>query len=241
MSLAVTATATKVASGTCPHGLPRGACPICNGSGGGGGSSVKKSAPKANEMSWDECYAVWQEMKAQKQVQLDKANLQSQVSQIGLQIQQKKPFAVSFAGNIANFSNKIGEFVQSFKSAHPIMAKPLAFIANNLLIPALNLVKNAVNLVQNAANFIKEKLADIQDKLNAVFGELKNSLEEKFSKKFNNFKKKMNSLFSIFEPKNADDEEKKIEETEKRFSLKKMFQNIRENFTYKKEEIDAKD
>ena len=27
--------------GTCPHGLPMGACPICNGMGGGGGS-VKK-------------------------------------------------------------------------------------------------------------------------------------------------------------------------------------------------------
>ena len=23
--------------GTCPHGLPLGACPICNGMGGGGG------------------------------------------------------------------------------------------------------------------------------------------------------------------------------------------------------------
>lgn len=28
--------------GTCPHGLPMGACPICNGMGGGGGS-VKKT------------------------------------------------------------------------------------------------------------------------------------------------------------------------------------------------------
>ena len=26
--------------GTCPHGLPMGACPICNGMGGGG--SVKR-------------------------------------------------------------------------------------------------------------------------------------------------------------------------------------------------------
>ena len=29
----------NVRTGTCPHGLPPGACPICNGMGGGGGSS----------------------------------------------------------------------------------------------------------------------------------------------------------------------------------------------------------
>lgn len=41
--------------GTCPHGLPQGACPICSGMGGGGGAR-KVETKGAGEMTWDcEC------------------------------------------------------------------------------------------------------------------------------------------------------------------------------------------
>ena len=55
--------ATNNKIGTCPHGLPMGACPICNGMGGGG--SVKRDN-KPREMTWNECYAIGQMLKAQK-------------------------------------------------------------------------------------------------------------------------------------------------------------------------------
>lgn len=40
--------------GTCPHGLPLGACPICNGMGGGGGMKKADFSAKPGEMSWNE-------------------------------------------------------------------------------------------------------------------------------------------------------------------------------------------
>ena len=58
----------KTKIGTCPHGLPAGACPICSGMGGGGGSS-RKTTKAAGEMSWDECVAVGQMLKAQRLAQ----------------------------------------------------------------------------------------------------------------------------------------------------------------------------
>ena len=43
--------------GTCPHGLPLGACPICNGMGSGGAKKADFSA-KPGEMSWSQCAAI---------------------------------------------------------------------------------------------------------------------------------------------------------------------------------------
>ena len=59
----------SVKAGTCPHGLPLGACPICNGMGGG---SVKKAdfSAKPGEMSWNECAAIGAFLKAQQQAKL---------------------------------------------------------------------------------------------------------------------------------------------------------------------------
>lgn len=50
--------------GTCPHGLPQGACPICSGMSGG----MKKTdfSAKPGEMSWNECAAIGAFLKAQK-------------------------------------------------------------------------------------------------------------------------------------------------------------------------------
>ena len=43
-------------TGSCPHGLPLGACPICSG---GGGGTMRKAdfSAKPGEMSWNECAA----------------------------------------------------------------------------------------------------------------------------------------------------------------------------------------
>ena len=56
--------------GTCPHGLPQGACPICSGMGGG----MKKAdfSAKPGEMSWNECAAIGAFLKAQKMAKLQR-------------------------------------------------------------------------------------------------------------------------------------------------------------------------
>ena len=183
---------TKV--GTCPHGLPPGACPICSGMGGGGGA--KKSERPLGEMSWDECVAVGQMLKAQK--------LAQQKRDIAMQAQLHAPLKTTnrletMAQTMADFAQKLSDFVQKSQSAPKIISKPIVFIAQ-LAIPILNILKNIPLLAQKTINFVKEKLSDISDKLNAVFGELKTAIEKKISDRFKDVKKKIKSLFSIFEP-----------------------------------------
>lgn len=219
--------------GTCPHGMPLGACPICNGMGGGGGGSARKAAKPSNEMSWDECYAVWQQiLKAQQLTQQKRDMAQAQLN-APVNFTSKLQNA---AQKIANFAERLADFVQKTQSMPKIIAKPLALVAK-IAIPVLNVLKNIPILVEKATNFVKEKLADISDKLNAVFGELKNAVEKKISDKFKDYKKKIKSLFGIFEP---EEEDKKIEEEKRIFELKTVFQSIHNKLFNKKELIDER-
>lgn len=196
--------ATNTRLGTCPHGLPLGACPICNGMGGGG--SVKRDN-KPREMSYNECYSVWQMMKAQ---QAARKELQQQ-------------FAVQdLAINISKIQDKILDFklaVQNSTLPKPII-KAVTIFADSVLMPLAKAINAISNVVQNLAQTInkavenlKQKVIDIMDKLTAVFGEIKASIQKKIEEKFKDVKKKIFKLFGIFETENEEDEEvKKIEE-----------------------------
>lgn len=216
--------------GTCPHGLPLGACPICSGAGGGGGSS-KKAARPAGEMSWDECFAVGQMMKAQR--------LAQQKKDLSMQAQLHAPVNIigrleNAAQKIAGLSEKLTNIVQKLQSQNipKILTLPL-IIAAKIAIPILNMLKNVPLLAQKALNFVQTKLADISDKLNAVFGELKASIDKKISSQFENFRKKSKSFFNIFNPSETEqiEEEKKIEEAKQTFELKTILNSIKEKFT----------
>ena len=62
--------------GTCPHGLPQGACPICNGM-AGGNSTTKRDIPRnVGEMTYNQCAAIGAMLKAQKH-----ARAQAQLAQ----------------------------------------------------------------------------------------------------------------------------------------------------------------
>ena len=225
----------KMKAGSCPHGMPFGACPICNGGGGGSGGAKKVTAKPAGEMSWDECFAVGQMIKAQKLIQQQK--------DIAMQGQLHVPINVAtrlenLSQKIAIIADKITDFAQKIKELPKIISKPLEIIANKILVPLLNILKDIPLTIQKSINFVKEKLADISDKLNAVFGELKNGIEKKISDKFQDFKKKFKSLFGVFEPLRTTEEEKRIEESKRLFNLKTVFQNIRENFKKPKENIE---
>lgn len=222
--------------GTCPHGLPQGACPICSGMGGGGGSASMKKANK-NEMSWSECYVAWQQMLRAK----DLKNAQSHNH--ALQSQMISPYKLqttlaSMAEKMGNISAKMADFIQNTKSNSPVTTRLLA-IGARLALPVVNSLKNIASFADKAMNVIKEKMADISDKLNAVFGELKNSIEKKISDRLKDFKKKFKTLFGIQDAQDTDeidDEEKRIEESKRMYELKTVLHTIKEKFSIKEKE-----
>ena len=197
--------------GTCPHGLPMGACPICNGMGGGG--SVKKDN-KPREMTYNECLAVWQMMKAQKAA-------------------HKQTMQLFAAQDMSAYMNKLQEQINAMKIAiqnsalpRPI-AKAFVLLADSVLLPAAKALQNISNTVQNIANSvvktlneIKQKIIDIADKLTALFGETKAAIQKKIEEKFNDIKKKIFNLFGLATAENEEDEEaRRIEEAKQLFEL----------------------
>ena len=202
--------------GTCPHGLPMGACPICNGMGGGGG--VKKDN-KPREMTWNECYAIGQMLKAQKAA---RENTQ-------------KMFA---AQDMAAYLNRLETQINNLKlailnSALPKpVAKAIAAFADAVLIPAVKLAQTVSQTIQNisaaltkAVNNIKQTVTDIMDKLTAVFGEAKAAIQKKIEEKFKDVKKKIFNLFGLSGTDNEEDEEiKRIEEEKMLQEEQKIFE-----------------
>lgn len=207
--------------GTCPHGLPQGACPICNGSMGGASKKADFSA-KPGEMSWNECAAIGAFLKAQKNAKL-----------------QREQDAQNFAYNIRAFQNSLMNASQKLaniggffmNSAPSIIAKPINFVLNTVLGGTLRTVASIPTTISNLIQTVQQKFADISDKLTAMVGELKASIEKNISENFKSIKKKIKSLFSIFNPQNIDNEEKQIDETKKTFELKTFIHDLYKRIT----------
>lgn len=196
--------------GTCPHGLPLGACPICNGMGSGGAKKADFSA-KPGEMSWSQCAAIGAFLKAQKMAQ--QAREQDAIS-----FAQK---AQAFQNALMNTSQNIANFTAFLtKNTPAIISKPINFVLNTVLGGTVRMIANVINLVQT----VQQKLADISDKLTAIMGELKASIEKKISENFKVLKKKIKRLFMIFQP---------VEETEskKTFKLKTFIHDLYKKLT----------
>ena len=237
MPVAGVQSANTVNSGTCPHGLPHGACPIC--SGGMGGASQKKAdfSAKPGEMSWNECAAIGAMMRAAKlQKQL---NAQAQENRL-LQI-------AKFETTMMNVSQKIAQLAAVIANNLPSsVAKPVTFVLNKIAAPMLNALKDVPVNIMKAMENIRQKIFDIQDKLNAMFGEMKNSVEKKISEALSNFKKKVQLLFQVDESNHATDEEKEIEEEKRKFEIKKFINDLYNKITkttqsydnHKKEQVE---
>lgn len=208
--------------GTCPHGLPQGACPICSGMGGG----MKKAdfSAKPGEMSWNECAAIGAFLKAQKNARL-----------------QREQDAQNFANNIKVFQNTLmnasqrlanigGFFAQNTPT---IIARPVNFVLNTVLGGIVRTIANIPSTISNIIQTVQQKLADISDKLTAMVGEFKASIEKKISESLKTLKKKIKSIFSIFNSQNIDNEEKQIDETKKTFKLKTFIHDLYKKLTEK--------
>lgn len=210
---------TKV--GTCPHGLPLGACPICNGM-AGGNSTTKRDTPRnVGEMTYNQCAAIGAMLRAQKH-----AKAQAQQSQ-----QNYIQSLVNFQKNIANTHQRLMEFATIINnSMPPIIAKPINFVLTQIVGKVLNLVQNLPTTIANFTQFVTQKFTEISDKLAAVFGEIKAATEEKISKFFTETKKKLKSLFFIFGTQETDDEDKKIDEAKRTFELKTFIHKLYKKF-----------
>ncbi len=223
MSLGSTAVRPHSAKvGTCPHGLPLGACPICNGM-AGGNSTTKRDIPRnVGEMSYNQCAAIGAMLRAQKH-----ARAQAQQAQ-----QNHLQALANFQKNIANTHQRLIELATLVNNTMPaIVAKPINFILTQVVGKVLNFVQNLPTNISNIIQNINQKFTEISDKLAAVYGEAKAAIEEKISKLITDTKKKLKSLFFVFGTQETDDEDKKIDEAKRTFELKtfihKMYKKLK--------------
>ncbi len=220
---------TTLKAGTCPHGLPLGACPICNGMGGGGGMRKADFSAKPGEMSWNECAAIGAFLKAQANA---RAQRQQDAQNYALQMQ-------NFQNTMEAARGRMAELATFFKGNMPaIIAKPAVFILNTVIGGTLNIIKNIPTAIANTFQVLGQKLADISDKLTAMMGELKAAINKKISETFNELKKKVKSLFGIFQPLDADNDEKQIDETKKTFELRTFIHDLYKKLTENEKDLE---
>lgn len=218
MSLGATSVHSHSAKiGTCPHGMPLGACPICNGM-AGGNSTTKRDIPRnVGEMTYNQCAAIGAMLRAQKH-----AKQQAQAAQ-----QNYLQALANFQKSITSAHQRIMELaVMIENSMPPVIAKPVNFILNNIAGRILNVIQNIPAAITNVIQAAAQKFTEISDKLTAIYGELKAAISEKISKFTTDLKKKLKSMFFIFSTDETDDEDKKIDEAQKTFELKTFIHRL---------------
>lgn len=233
MSLGATAVRANSAKiGTCPHGLPLGACPICNGM-AGGNSTTKRDIPRnVGEMTYNQCAAIGAMLKAQKNAQA-----RAEAAQ-----QQHLQALANFQKTIANAHARIMELATMISNKMPaIIANPVNFILTQVVAKVLNLVQNLPNVITNIVQTVIQKFADISDKLTAIYGEFKAAVQEKISKFTSDLKKKLKSLFFISSSQETDDEDKKIDEAKRTFELKTFIHKLAQKLKNQEEKDITKD
>lgn len=213
---------TKV--GSCPHGLPAGACPICSGM-AGGNSTTKRDTPRnVGEMTYNQCAAIGAMLRAQKAArQRAEANQQSFVQAM-----------MQFNKNLQNIHQRILELASNIQKAMPaIISAPVNFVLTQVVARIVNVMAGMTNILANVA----QKFVDIADKLAAVYGELKAAVSKSLSNLMSNIKKKLKSILFIFGADETDDDEKKIDETKKAFNLKTFLHSLSRKFKREEERI----
>ncbi len=221
--------ANRVKTGTCPHGLPPGACPICSGMAGGNSTSKRDIPRNPGEMTYNQCAAIGAMLRAQKH-----AKEQAKLAQ-----QNHLQALINFQKNIAQTHQRIMDLAALItEKLPPVLAKPLNFVLNNIVIRVLNVIQNLPTTVANLAQAVSQKFAEISDKLAAVYGELKAAISEKVSKFLSDTKKKLKRLFLVFGAFETEDEDKKIEEAKRTFELKTFIHKLSEKFNKNKDKKD---
>jgi len=194
----------SVGAGLCPHGLPYSACPVCSKM-MGGASKVQTAdfSAKPGEMSWNECAAIGAFLKSLRNARMARDN----------DYQQHLVSIIQFQNNMEKMSKNLQVFIQNMSQS--ALAKPLVFVAQNVLLPVVNIIKDIpVKFLQTTAN-LAQKVFDISDKLAAIYGELKAAIDKKISDFSKRVKKKIISLFEIFKSDNMGSDDERIEDYER--------------------------
>ena len=209
--------------GSCPHGLPAGACPICSGM-AGGNSTTKRDTPRnVGEMTYNQCAAIGAMLRAQKAARQRAEHAQQNFMQAVQQFQK----------TLENAQNRILQLSQMVSSSMPkAIALPMN-LALNIAGKILNIVSNVNNVMINIA----QKFVDITDKLTAMYGEFKASVQKSLSNLMTGFKKKLKSMFFMFGADNEDEETQKVQEAQKSFNLKTFLHNLSRKFKREEERI----
>ena len=154
--------------GTCPHGMPMGACPICSGM-AGGNSTTKRDTPRnVGEMTYNQCAAIGAMLKAQKAArQRAEVNQQSFIQSM-----------VQFQKTLEGVHQRIIDLAANIsKSVPAIISTPANFVLTQIVARVINIMAGIPNAMANFA----QKFVDIADKLAAVYGELKASVSKSLS------------------------------------------------------------
>jgi len=213
-----------IKAGTCPHGLPPSACPVCSGAAGGNSTSKRDIPRNAGEMTYNQCLAIGAMLKAQKAMrQSAKAAQQSHEQAL-----------IEFSKNILNTRQRLMDFSNFLSVKFPkYIAVPTAFL---LITPAAKFLKILINapvvILNNIQNFTG-KFIDISDKLAAIYGEAAAAAEEKFAKSVRILKKKFQLIFFVTGTSETENEEKKIEEEKRTFELKTFIHKLYRKMKHK--------
>ncbi len=219
---------------TCPHGLPLGACPICNGMGGASSTKKADEPRRPGEMTYQECYAQWKQMqRAQAREQaMQEAMLKN--AQLAAKIQQQ----------LTNITNGIISFLDKVQNSLPKpIAKVFTTISENVLKPLVKIVQDFPQIIRNLPNIIENIRADIArvaEKLTALVGEVQNFVEKKISEAVKSLKRRFRKIFSLFgiEEEYSEEDEKIEDEMRvfKQFEIEKLKDAIRRLLNIKEKE-----
>ncbi len=232
MSSPVATRMNRIKSGTCPHGMPAGACPICNGM-GSGVSNKQQNVRKAGEMTWSECFAMGLRMKADR---LHKQQIIQERRDAHLALLRLQEVLSARLQKLENLKIVFERFLPA----------PVAKIANGVVniiaIPIIKIVQKLTSIMQNLninlqqmITTLKENIQGAQEKLAAIFGEIFNSKEKFLSERFKLARKK---VFAFLFDKITEDNEieiKEIEKEEVELELKKVKDSLLNLNNYKQE------
>lgn len=220
----IIATNVSMTRGTCPHGNPIGACPICSGGGGGGGavSSLSKKGTVQGGMTWDECFAYLRTVKNQRQ-----------------NVQDEKQFQTASAINFTQ-NSKIGQFMENKMTT--VMAffqinisRPVTNFANRIFSaftnPIANLTKSVANtaLADSIKNFtekLQKNIVDISNKIASMIGEPIMAAAKFISDTWQKLKSKKFLFFSPVDTEMEQGEQEEEIELKKWFGIKNLKKNM---------------
>lgn len=211
--------ATAVQNGNkCPHGLPMGACPICNGMGGGSMKKDRDTARRPGEMTYNECMAAWIKIQAAQD-----AKIQAKIDR--LEMLQQRTLESKMIQGLDKIQKNVDKLMQNIENLPNIARIPAKIIMNVIVQPILNLISQipkAINFIQSFFNDIARFITSVSEKLATVLGEIKNFIDAKV---IQTTKKAIKTILSLFVNKEEDGENEEVEKTKLK-KVKDIFKSI---------------